>query len=328
MINLHAQTIARHMIPVIDITPLRAGRNAERVAKALHRASQELGFIYIKGHGIPDRVITAAYHCALEFFRASSSAKATVAVTDYHRGWLASGAARMQDDVKPDLKESFIWGTEADQSLEQHPFISGTNRWPPFLPQLQPAALDYFSYAHEVAVALMRGFALGLGLDEDFFLRSCSQPLSRASFVYYPSQAMSQIKSKNTHQDQFGVGPHTDFGVLTLLCQDAVGGLQIQSMDGKWIHAPPIEGALIINVGDLLARWTDGAYRSTPHRVVNQSGQERLSIVLAFDPDTTTLIDSRQIFGTHHVPKHPPIHCGDYLTWRFGKAFSYLKPSC
>ncbi len=160
---------------------------------------------------------------------------------------------------------------------------------------------------------------MGLDLDESFFLKTSTQPLSRASFVYYPPQPVE------LGQRQFGVGAHTDFGVLTVLCQDDVGGLQVQNASGDWIEAPPIPDTLIVNVGDLLSRWTDGAYKSTPHRVVNSSGRERMSLVLAFDPDPQTLIDPNQVFGTEHVSVNEPITCGDYLTWRFDKAFSYRK---
>jgi len=124
-------------------------------------------------------------------------------------------------------------------------------------------------------------------------------------------------------EEQFGVGPHTDFGVLTVLCQDSVGGLQVEDINGDWVHAPPIEGTLIVNVGDLLSRWTDGAYKSTVHRVVNTSGRERLSLVLAFDPDPDTQIDAREVFGEDYKPAEEAISCGDYLVWRFKRAFSY-----
>ena len=97
----------------------------------------------------------------------------------------------------------------------------------------------------------MRGFALGLGLPENFFLRSADRPLSRASLVYYPHQ-------EEANRTQFGVGPHTDFGVLTVLCQDEIGGLQVQDIHGEWMEAPPKKNALVINVGDLLSRWTAG----------------------------------------------------------------------
>ena len=126
-------------------------------------------------------------------------------------------------------------------------------------------------------------------------------------------------------KEQFGVSEHTDFGLLTVLCQDSVGGLQIRGVDGEWFHAPPIEGTLIVNVADLLSRWTKGIYKSTPHRVVNNSGKERLSIVLAFDPDPDTLIDPSEVSANDSNQGEEPITCGDYLIWRFGKAFSYRK---
>ena len=224
----------------------------------------------------------------------------------------------MHDGAKPDLKESFIWGGENNiENLTDDHTLRGQNQWPAFIPKMQVSAMSYFTHAHDVAFHLMRGFALGLDLDESFFLKSCTAPLSRMAYVYYPNQ-------REEHgEQQFGVGPHTDFGVLTVLCQDAVGGLQVETINGEWVHAPPIDGTLIINVADLLNRWTDGVYKSTPHRVVNSSGGERLSLVFAFDPNPETIIDARDVFGHSHVSKEPPITCGDYLNWRFNKAFSY-----
>ncbi|TQV80840.1 isopenicillin N synthase family dioxygenase [Denitrobaculum tricleocarpae] len=308
------------LIPVIDISPLRDGSDPLAVGKALHAASSGLGFIYIKGHGIPDSVIETARETALRFFRSNPDDKEGIRISAHHRGWLGQGGAKMQDDAKADLKESFIWGYQAEDGSVpgDHP-LRGPNLWPDFLPDMQSHAMAYFAHAHEVAHHLMRGFALGLGLDPRFFLRNSERPLSRASFVYYPPQPEEMGTA------QFGVGPHTDFGVLTVLCQDSVGGLQVQDVNGDWIEAPPIEGSLIVNVGDLLARWTDHAYTSTPHRVVNSSGRERLSLVLAFDPDPETVIDAREIYGAAHEPREPATTCGDYLVWRFEKAFSYRK---
>lgn len=305
-------------IPVIDISPLSNGTDPQSVAVALQAASTGLGFIYIRGHGIPDEVIRAARATAFRFFKSSDAEKSSVLISPKHRGWLKPGAAKMGDDAKADLKESFIWGHQdaAGHTDEDHP-LRGENQWPDFLPGMDQIAMSYFSYAHKVAFDLMRGFAIGLGLPEDFFMRTADRPLSRASYVYYPAQ------DESCGEEQFGVAPHTDFGVLTVLCQDDTGGLQVQDVNGDWIHAPPIEGTLIVNVADLLARWTGGAYKSTPHRVVNRSGRERLSLVLAFDPNPETLIDPSQIndgVGTNIQDK---ITCGDYLQWRFAKAFSY-----
>ncbi len=307
-------------IPVIDITPLRDGSDPVSVARALHAASQGLGFIYVRGHGIPEKTISDARAAAYALFLADPAEKESIRVSDRHRGWLGRGGAKMQDDAKVDLKESFIWGFEdaSGKTPEDHP-LRGQNRWPGFLPGLKEVAMDYFHQAHGVAHHLMRGFALGLDLPDDFFLRSADRPLSRCSFVYYPPQ------EAGLGADQFGVGPHTDFGVLTVLCQDDVGGLQVQDTSGEWIEAPSIPGTLLVNVADLLSRWTDGAYKSTLHRVVNSSGRERMSLVLAFDPNPETLIDPRDVFGPDHVSAEPPITCGDYLVWRFGKAFAYRR---
>ena len=313
-----ARMVQAGTVPVIDVTPLRDGSAPAEVARALHAASQGLGFLYVAGHGIPPQVTDALRESAYRFFRAPAAVRQAVRVSPKHRGWIGRGGARMQDDAKADLKESFLFGYEDEEGRtpEDHP-LRGANRWPVSPPELRGRAMRFFHHAHDLARHLMRGFAIGLGLDEDFFLRSCERPLSRGSLVYYPAQP------EEMGEDQFGVGPHTDFGVLTVLCQDEVGGLQIRNVRGDWIHAPPIEGTLVVNVADLLSRWTNGACKSTPHRVVNRSGRERLSLVLAFDPDSDTVIDARAVVGADAPIDHEPITCGDYLEWRFAKAFPY-----
>lgn len=315
-----AAEIDTSLIPVVDIAPLRDGSDPKRVADALHRASREVGFIYIENHGIPAEVLSGARETALDFFRRDTAEKETAKVTAKHRGWLGQGGAKMQDDAKPDLKESFIWGYQDQNGTtpEDHA-LRGANNWPAAMPELESAAMDWFMAAHDVAGHLLRGFAIGLGLPETFFTGEGIAPMSRASFVYYPPQPPTM------GDDQFGVGPHTDFGVLTVLGQDDVGGLQVQDLNDNWVAAPPLPGTLIVNVGDLLARWTNDTYRSTPHRVVNTSGRERLSLVLAYDPEPQTLIDPRAVLGADVETPHDPITCGDYLTWRFEKAFSYRK---
>jgi len=317
-----ARELDQSIIPVIDIGPLRDGSDPTGVAQKLNRASRDVGFIYVSHHGIADSLLEAARETALAFFRQPEDAKRQVAVSEKHRGFLGQGGARMQAGAKPDLKESFIFGYQDADGItpEDHP-LRGANRWPADAPALRDHAMAFFEAAHGVAHHLMRGFALGLDLAEDAFLKSTVAPMSRASFVYYPPQ------DADMGSDQFGVGPHTDFGVLTVLCQDDVGGLQVQDLEGHWVAAPPIPGTLVVNVGDLLARWTHNVYRSTPHRVVNSSGRERLSLVLAYDPEPDTLIDPRDVFGDDIETGFAPITCGDYLIDRFGKAFAYRSKS-
>ena len=320
MSNSIIKFIDKERVPVIDIKKINTASDKIKIAKELYRASTDLGFIYIKNHDISENLINDLRADGLNFFRSSTDDKSKVLITKKHRGWLGFGGAKMGDKAKPDLKESFIWGYQYDDgSLPDDHQLRGANKWPEFLPSLQQNAMSYFHQINELAKNLLTCFAMGLNLKENFFIRNCNAPLSRASLVYYPDQP------KEMGELQFGVSEHTDFGLLTILCQDSVGGLQIKGLDGQWFHAPPIEGTLIVNVADLLSRWTGGIYKSTPHRVVNSSGQERLSIVLAFDPDPETLINPGEIPEIEKNINEDPITCGDYLIWRFNKAFSYRK---
>ncbi|MEL7463024.1 MAG: 2OG-Fe(II) oxygenase family protein [Pseudomonadota bacterium] len=313
-----AKKLGHDLIPVVDIGPLRDGSDIAAVAAEIHRANTEIGFIYVKNHGVPEEALSRAREQALDFFRGDESLKTEVKVSSKHRGWLASGGAKMADDALADLKESFIWGyQDTERRTPDDHGLRGPNRWPPRPAGFEAAAMAWFEGAHSVARDLMRAFAIGLGKDGDFFSQNADAPMSRASFVYYPPQP------ENLGEAQFGVGPHTDFGVLTVLAQDDVGGLQVRDASGDWVEAPPVPGALVVNVGDLLARWTNDAYRSTPHRVVNSSGRERVSLVLAYDPGPNTMIDPRAVYGPDVETQYEPITCGDYLEWRFAKAFAY-----
>lgn len=317
-----SQSIDAADIPVIDIAPLREGSDPERVARDLRRAATEVGFLYVRNHGVPETVIDTARAVARDFFALPAARKDAVAVNTYHHGFLRIGGAKMDDDAKADLKESFIWGLELDDAglaaVRDNPLL-GPNVWPADMPALKDAVYPYFEAAHRCAADLLRGFAIAFGLPDDAFLKSIDRPLSRASVTYYPPQP------PHLGADQFGVAPHTDFGVLTVLSQDDIGGLEIQDLNGDWIAATPIPGTLVVNVGDLLTRWTNDQLRSTPHRVINKSGRERLSLVAAYDPNYETLIDPAMVCRAGETPHYAPITCGDYLMWRFKKAFAYRQ---
>ncbi len=303
-------------IPVIDIEPLRDGSGESGVARQIYEASRDVGFLYIRNHGIDEELIAETYRQGLAFFRQTDEAKRAVSINRDHRGYLRPGASKMDDDVTADLKESFVWGHDFPQSERTRP-IEGVNQWPRSMPRLRPVLERYFDAASEVARHVLRGCALGLGLPANTFLQGVSRPLSRASLAYYPPQP------ETLGPDVFGVSPHTDFGVLTVLCQDEVGGLEVQDYEGDWVVAQPVPDTLVVNVGDLLARWSNDKLRSTPHRVINRSSRERLSMVVAFDPDFDTLIDPSVSLRPGEVPVYDPITCGDYLVWRFARAFTY-----
>ena len=314
-------------VPVIDIAPLCDGTDPLGVGIELARAATEVGFLYVRNHGVESGLVERARQCALEFFRMPDAAKREAGTNRFHHGYLKPGSTKMYDDARLDLKESFNWGIELDRGsgsereVEREPEnpLLGPNEWPAAMPELKTTVYPYFEAASACAESLLRGFALGAGLDAEHFIRLRDRPVSRGSLQYYPPQPAGAA------EDQFGVAPHTDFGVLTVLCQDEIGGLQIRRRDGTWAAMPPIPGTLVVNIGDLLERWSNRRYRSTVHRVINSSGRERLSLVLAYDPNFETVVDPRAFCGDGETPHDEPITCGEYLLWRFGKAFSYRR---
>ena len=323
-----ARPIDAGEVPIVDVGPLRDGTDPAGVGVRLARTASDLGFLYIRNHGVDPALVERARRAAFRFFRLPEAAKREAATNEFHHGYLKPGSTRMYDSARLDLKESFNWGVELDdegarpasgpRSASANPLV-GPNVWPAALPELRAGVYPFFEVASGCAEDLLRGFALGAGLDAEHFIRQRDHPVSRGSLQYYPPQPAG------AGEDRFGVAPHTDFGMLTVLCQDDVGGLQIRRPDGEWLAVPPIPGTLVVNIGDLLHRWSNRRYRSTVHRVINSSGRERLSLVLAYDPDFETLVDPAPFCAAGETPHEPPITCGEYLMWRFAKAFSYRR---
>lgn len=320
-----ATAISAHSIPVIDMGPLAGGGDAAiaAVGQALLHAAQTVGFFYVRNHGVPDALIDRTYALSRRFFALPEAAKQRVRINAIHRGFLAIGGARMYETARVDLKESFIWGPELgpdDPDVAAGKPLMGPNQWPAELPELAPVLTDYSGTVMACARSLLRGFAVSLGLDADFFRERFAKPLARCSLIYYPPQPPDSGK------DQFGVAPHTDYGGLTLLNQDDTGGLQVRVRSGEWVTAVPIPGTFVVNVGDLMARWTNDRFVSTPHRVVNSSGRARYSMALFFDPAFDTVIDPRDL-RPDATALYPPVTCGEYIVSRFNKAFTYRRPS-
>ena len=319
-----SKTIEIDKIPVIDVAQLRTGtfKKARTVALEIRQAAEEVGFFYIRNHGIAEGVIKQAYAASKMFFNLPEELKDNVKINANHHGYLSVGEAKMEQAERVDLKESFVWGLDLPGKhpsvTKENPFL-GRNQWPQEIPEFKQAVYPFFEAGLECGRDMMRAFALGMELAEDSFLKATDEPIARSSIIHYPPQPA------DLGMEQFGVAPHTDYGCLTLLWQDQVGGLEVQTLEGEWVTAHPIEDTLVVNVGDLLMRWTNEKFKSTTHRVVNSKGQERYSMVIAWDPNFDTVVDPSMVCKNGTQPLYPPVKCGDYVLSRFDSSFSYRQ---
>jgi isopenicillin N synthase-like dioxygenase len=316
--------ILENGIPLIDFAGVRARDPAamRKVASEIHEACTTLGFFYILNHQVPEAVIARAAAAARRFFAFPLELKRSVASNANHRGFHARGDALMYGAKRPDEKEFYSIGLELgadDPSVRAGEELRGANNWPGFMPELRPALYEYFAELGRCGADLLSVVALSLGLDENFFTPKYVKPLQRTQIIYYPPAPPDRAA------DQFGVAPHTDYGCITLLWQDDNGGLQVRSLASKeWIDARPIANSFVINVGDLLSRWTNGRFSSTAHRVVNLSGNERHSIATFYDPDFATVIDPAEL-GAAEPSRFEKVRAGDYILGRFDQSFGYRK---
>jgi isopenicillin N synthase-like dioxygenase len=276
-------------LPVIDVAPLTgAGPDAAcaAVAEQIQAACRERGFFYVTGHQVPADLLAGLGAASREFFSLPLEDKLEISMERGGRAWrgffpvgaeLTSGRA--------DLKEGLYFGAELsgdDPRVQARIPLHGSNLFPRQVPQLRPLVLSYLDSLTSLAQAVLRGIALSLRLDAGYFaLGYTADPTILFRIFHYPPSS--------PEADSWGVGEHTDYGLLTLLAQDDNGGLQIATPEG-WIDAPPIPGTFVCNIGDMLDRLTGGWYRSTPHRVRNVSGRGRLSFPFFLDPGFTAQV--------------------------------------
>ena len=310
-------------IPVIDVSSLfRSDPNYAEIGMQLRSAAETMGFFYVSNHCIDGQLMRQVFSVSEKFFNSDDNLKNQVKVNSYHRGLLQVGVSKMEDQTRADLKESYLWGLDVAENSDD--FRNGNimlpaNQWPSFLPEMRDILNQYMCAAHQCGKELLRAIAVSLEIDQDYFTGFFDKPVTRGSLIYYPHQP------ENLGVDQFGVSPHTDYGTLTLLAQDSTGGLRVRDRKGDWLTAHPIEGTLVVNVGDLLARWSNNRFKSTEHAVVNNSGKERYSIAIALDPNWETPI--KPVINSGEKPQYEAVLCGEYIQGRFNRSFSYRTDS-
>jgi isopenicillin N synthase-like dioxygenase len=321
-------------LPVIDVAPLvRGAEDGETtgVARAIDAACRDTGFFYVVGHGVDERLQERLEDSAREFFALDDSEKSRIAMArggPAWRGWFPVGG-ELTSGV-PDRKEGLYFGAElptSDPRVRAGRPLHGPNLFPARPAGLRDAVLDYLDAMTALGHALARGIALALGLDGDWFARHLtSDPLVLFRVFHYPPGG---------EDDGWGVGEHTDYGLLTILRQDGTGGLQVRTRHGWW-DAPPLPGSFVCNLGDMLDRMTGGRYRSTPHRVRNTGAVGRLSFPFFFDPSWDAEVlpvpldepappdDATGRWDGESVHRFEGTY-GDYLLGKVGKVFPALR---
>jgi isopenicillin N synthase-like dioxygenase len=271
-------------LPVIDVAPLVADGTAEEqraVGAELDAACRRFGFFYVTGHGVPEELQDRLERRSRELFALPEDRKAAIAMVHGGRAW--RGWFPFEGELtsgRPDRKEGVYFGSELP---EDHPRVRegtplhGANLFPAEVPDLRPAVLAYLDAMTALGHRLLRGLALGLGLEAGWF----DEQLTRDPLVLF--RVFRYPPGSGLADERWGVAEHTDYGLLTILHQDDAGGLQVHAPEG-WIDAPALPGTFVCNLGDMLERMTGGRYRSTPHRVRNTSDRDRLSFPFFLDP--------------------------------------------
>jgi isopenicillin N synthase-like dioxygenase len=325
-------------LPVVDVGPLLdpgpTTPSSRAAAAAIDRACREVGFFAIVGHGVDPGLQDRLEDAAHAFFGLPEEVKDGIAMRRAGaawRGWFPVGG-ELTSGV-PDRKEGIYFG---DEHPHDHPRVRsgtplhGVNQFPRVPAELRPAVLAWLAAMRPVADGVLRGIALGLGLEPAWFADHLTgDPTVLFRIFHYPPTDPGD-------DDSWGVGEHTDYGLLTLLAQDRHGGLQVRAADGAWIDVAPEPGVIVCNLGDMLERLTAGRYRSTPHRVRNTSGAHRLSFPYFFDPSWDATVPTLPVAPDRTGRTEPVARWddadvlawdgayGDYLTAKAAKVFPEL----
>ncbi|MFN8074068.1 MAG: 2-oxoglutarate and iron-dependent oxygenase domain-containing protein [Kineosporiaceae bacterium] len=313
-------------VPIVDIAPLLASYDDPEQAAAAHvavavelgRAAREVGFLYVTGGMPPQEVIDGLLGATEAFFALPEADKRRTYIGDSgnHRGYVPIGEEVFAGGT-PDLKEAFdlVPDLPRPDGAAPHPF-EGANRWPdvPGVP-FEQAVMRYYDHVIGVARALFRGFALALGEPADAFDAHLQAPPSQLRLLHYPADP--------SRVDRPGIGAHTDYECFTLLMA-TTPGLEVLNGAGQWIDAPPVDGAFVVNIGDMLQTWTNGEFVATTHRV-RKVTSERYSFPLFCSLDYWTVVEPLPRFVDERGPLYPRVVAGEHIWAQTIQTFTYLR---
>lgn len=307
-------------VPIVDIAPYLAGTTAARdaIAHQVDQINREIGFLVVTGHGVDPALLTDWLSASRAFFQRPLAEKLECLprVPGVHQGYHPMAGSRLAakegDETPPDLREYFMAGREdlIDPRFH-HP-----NLWPASPARFAETGKSYFREMTRLSSLLMGIFARALGLPEDWFTDKIERHFSILSTIYYPPQASPPTPG------QLRAGVHTDYGALTILATtDAPGGLQVRLRDGDWVDVPHVAGAYVINIGDMMQRWTNDRWLSNWHRVGNppdgSGARERQSTAYFLHPDPEAVVSALPgCVKPGESPRHPPIRAGEYMLER------------
>ncbi len=325
--ELSAKQLPFESIPIIDFAAMQGAdaQAKQSVAAQLYQACTEVGFFYLKNHGVAAEIIAAMFDQTQQFFALPLAEKMQIHISASlnHRGHVPLLEENTDPTAKGDLHEAFDCALDVpadDPDLLAGKTLYGPNVYPSAMPEFRATLERYYWALYELGSKLFRAFALALDLPEAFFADKITKPLAQLRLLHYPAQT-GPIDAK-----QIGTGAHSDYECFTILAQDQVGGLQVLNSAGEWIAAVPIPDTFVVNVGDQMARWTNDLFRSTVHRALNPSGQERYSIPYFFGPNYDTLIEALPgCVSSENPAKYAAITTGEYIVERFNQTFAYRK---
>jgi isopenicillin N synthase-like dioxygenase len=307
-------------VPLVDISGLRSQDLAERerVAQEVGKAAREVGFLYVSGSGVDDALFDRLLAVTKEFFALPLEEKMRcyIGLSTCHRGYVPVGEEGVETGL-PDLKEAFDTALDLPADDPDHlagnPML-GPNVWPN-VPGFAEAVTAYYHAVLDVGHRLLWAFAVALGEDTDTFSRHATKTPSQLRLVHYPYNPDAE--------DRLGIGAHTDYECFTLL-KPTAPGLEVMNGAGEWVDVPPIPATFVVNIGDMLELWTNGAYVATSHRV-RKVVQERFSFPLFFNVDYHTEVKPLPQFVSGDEDARPALRAGEHLFAQTAQTFAYLQ---